>query len=124
VPAVLGAPTEVRLSDAVPGGLVTLLYGDRIALSQFRGGAVPFVEKTVGPGTSVRRTEVKGAPAAFISGASSHVVVQDADGVVVAGTAALADANVLVWDDADGIAHRLEIHAGRQEALRIARSLR
>jgi len=124
VPARLGAPPEVRISDAVPGGIVSLVYGDRAVLSQWRGGAVRYVAKTAGPGTEVRRADVDGAQAAFISGAPTYVVIEGADGRVVQGTATLTDANVLVWDDAHGIAHRLETRAGRDEAVRIAESLR
>jgi len=125
VPTLLGAPDEVRFSRAVPGGIVTLVYRDAdVVLTQFRGGATPYVQKQIGPQTSVRRAEVGGAPAAFLTGGQSFVVVQDADGRVVEGTAALSGGNVLVWDDARGVAHRLELRGGRERALEIARSLR
>lgn len=123
VPRRLGTPSEVRISDLVPGGIVSLVYGDRAVLSQFRGGGMPYIGKMAGPGTDIRAVAVDGAQGAFITGAPTYVFLQGSDGEVVRTTAALTDANVLVWFDGD-MAYRLETRAGREEALRIARSLR
>lgn len=123
VPRRLGSPSEVRISDLVPGGIVSLVYGKRAVLSQFRGGGMPYISKMAGPGTDIRAIAVDGAEGAFITGAPTYVFLQGSDGRVVRTTAALTAANVLVWFDGD-IAYRLETRAGRGEALRIARSLR
>jgi hypothetical protein len=123
VPARLGLPREVRISDLVPGGIVSLVYGNRAVLSQYRGGGLPYIQKMAGPGTDIRAIEVGGAPGAFITGAPTYVFLEGSDGQVVRATRTLSGGNVLVWFD-EGIAYRLELRAGRGEALRIARSLR
>src|SRR3712207_7291531 len=57
-----------------PGGRVALLYESRgrrprLLVTAFRGSqATTFLVKTVGPGTTVERVRVRGAPGAWITG--------------------------------------------------------
>ncbi|HSD80327.1 MAG TPA: hypothetical protein VLB47_06680, partial [Solirubrobacteraceae bacterium] len=122
VPRALGAPDEVRLWRALPGGVVILVYGHRTALWAFRGSSTELVAKMVTPDTIVRPVRVGAARGTWLTGAPLQFVVQGRDGAIVTGTAATVDANVLVWS-AGGVAYRLETRAGLGRALAIARSL-
>jgi hypothetical protein len=122
VPALLGPPPEVRLSRRLPGGAVTLLYGTRYALTEFRGGATPFALKSVGPGTRAIDARVGGHRAIFLTGAPFAWVALDRNGRPVESTARLVGANVLLFD-AGGLGFRLETTAGLARALAVARSL-
>ena len=88
--------------------MVSLVYGRDAVLSQFRGGATPYIRKFAGSGTRVRAVDVGGARGYFVSGAPPLVLFADRDGRVVQGRPLLDDASVLIWD-AGGIAHRLEL---------------
>jgi hypothetical protein len=123
VPPLLGAPASVHLARTIPGGMVSLAYGDEAVLSQFRGGATRYIQKLVGPDTRVEEVEVDGARGYFISGPPPVVLFEDERGQVVEGRPVLEGSSVLIWD-AGGIAHRLELRGGRERALAIARSLR
>jgi len=123
VPARLGMPSSVHLSRAVPGGMVSLAYGRDVVLSQFRGGATPYIRKLAGPGTRVRGVDVGGARGYFVSGAPPVVLFRDRSGRVVEGRPLLDGGSVLIWD-AGGVAHRLELRGEIERALAIARSLR
>jgi hypothetical protein len=122
LPAVLGAPTEVRVSRDL-GGAVTLLYGTRDALTQYRGSGVPIAQKLVGPRTRVVSTEVDRRPALFLTGAPIRWMALDRHGTPVESTARLVDANVLLFD-VGAVGYRLETSGGLGRALAIARSLR
>jgi hypothetical protein len=122
-PTALGAPTRVQFSAAAPGGVVTLRYGPRTALTELRGGSVAYVEKTLGPGTRLERVFVNGAQGYYLAGASHFVIVRDDAGHVRQAYRTIQGAHIVVWD-AGGISYRLETRAPRREALRIARSLR
>jgi len=123
VPTALGPPPEVRLSRQLAGGAVTLLYGNRHALTMFRGQGEPFARKLVGPRTRVVESTVAGHPALFLTGAPLQWIALDRSGIPVQSTARLVDANVLLFD-AGGVGYRLETSAGLPGALAIARSLR
>lgn len=123
VPALLGAPSETRISRAIPGAMVSLVYGDRAVLSQFLGGAVPYISKLAGPRTRVRNVRVDGEAGFFVSGASATILVNDHNGRAIAMRSVLDGASVLVWDH-DSVAYRLESRGSLAEALTIARSLR
>ena len=114
---------RVYLSRTIPGGMVSLAYGGEAVLSQFRGGATPYIRKLAGPGTRVRAVDVGGAHGYFVSGAPPVVLFTDRAGRVVEGRPLLDGASVLIWDEG-GIAHRLELRGDLQRALAIARSLR
>jgi hypothetical protein len=123
VPRALGAPDAVRVWDGVPGGAVVLGYGRSTALWAFEGDSARYVAKLAGPGSVVRATHVGAARATWLTGAPRGFVVIDRDGRVVPGTAAVVDANVLVWRRGR-VAYRLETRARLGRARAIARSVR
>jgi hypothetical protein len=122
LPPALGAPERVRYSDRIAGGALTVDW-DGYALTQFQGGTTPFVKKLLDERSRVREVRVGDAYGFFISG-PSHYVVLDRGGDAVDARAALADADVLLWDSPDGLSFRLETRHGPDEALAVARSLR
>ena len=97
--------------------------GDRVVLSQFRGGAVPYIAKLAGPRTRVQSVHVDGNAGFFISGAPPVVLLDDRNGHPSQMTPVLDGGSVLVWDRGR-VAYRLESHGGLTQALAITRSLR
>jgi len=128
VPAALAAPDRVYLARTPPGGRVTLVYAarpgrPRLIVTQFRGSRTrAFLEKSVGPGTTVQRLRVGRAPGAWLAGRPHGFVYADAHGVIREEDTRLAG-NVLVWER-DGVVLRLEGRLTRARALRFARSFR
>jgi hypothetical protein len=122
LPAALGAPVQVRWSDALAGGAVTLRFRGGDALTEFEGRGIPFLEKFAGAATRVRHVRVGVARGYFLDGAPHEVLVMDRNGVPVQGTRALVRGNVLLWD-AGGIAYRLETRRGLRHAQAVAGSL-
>ncbi len=122
VPRALGPPREVRLSGDLPGGSVSLLYGERAVLTVFAGRSLPYARKSVGPRTKVVTATVAGRPAIFLTGAPFTWVALGRDGRPVQTTARLINANVLLFD-VGGLGYRLESGAGLARLLTIARSL-
>ena len=134
VPAALGDPARVYLDRDLPGGVVTMVWPPSgplpelgssdvgALLSQFQG-SVPadFLRKLVRVDTVVEQVEVGTGTGVWIAG-EPHVLVRDADGEPRELRARLAD-HVLLWDR-DGVTLRLESALGRDEAIRIAESLR
>jgi hypothetical protein len=108
----------------------TFVYGTverpRLLLSEFRGvGVTKFVEKLVGTGTRVERVRVDGAPGLWLSGAPHAVYFADPgrfdqihmDEPLLAG-------NTLVWERPGALTLRLEGDLTKDDALRLASSLR
>jgi hypothetical protein len=122
LPAGLGAPAQVRWSDRLAGGAVTLRWANGDALTEFQGRGIPFLEKFAGQATRVRHVRVGAARGYFLDGAPHEVLVMDRNGIPVQGTRALARGNVLLWD-AGPIAYRLETRRGLRHALAVAASL-
>ena len=122
LPAVLGEPERVRYSARIAGGALTLDWPG-YSLTQFQGGTTPFIKKLLDERSTVSEVRVGGAFGFFISG-PSHYVVLDRDGDAVDARAALVDADVLLWDAADGLSYRLETRHGQDDALAVADSLR
>jgi hypothetical protein len=122
LPAVLGVPAAVRVWEGLPGGAVILIYGDRSALWAFEGSSAAYVEKLVTPQSALRRVRVGGARATWITGAPVGFLVRDRNRLAVEGSAAIVDANVLVWREG-GVAYRLETRDGLGRALAVARSV-
>jgi hypothetical protein len=124
-PAALGAPDRVRLSASPPGGRVSLVYTGppRLLVTEFRGSHTrTFLEKAVGPGTTVQRVRVAGAPGAWIAGRPHGFIYADAHGVIREESTRLAG-NVLVWERR-GVVFRIEGRIAKAVALRIAASFR
>ena len=124
VPGQPAASPRVFVDDTPPGGRVSFLYDrPRLLLIEFRGSSTQtFLEKAVGPGTTIERVRVGGAPGAWIAGRPHGVVFADARGVIRQDATRLAG-NVLLWER-DGLVLRLEGARTREDALRVARSVR
>lgn len=134
VPQRLGRPDAVFVGRQPAGGRVTLMYRPRVDLPEdrktgvgmlvtlFRGSTEPaFVEKQVGPETSVRPITVEGAPGMWIEGAPHTVMYLDADGQVVPDSLRLAG-NVLIWQLGE-ITLRLESRLPLAPSLDVAGSM-
>jgi hypothetical protein len=123
----LGTP-EVFLSEAVPGGMVSLLYpardgnGPGLLITEFAGGTDrQLVTKDVGPGTTVTPVEV-GIGGFWIEGDPHTVLFEDQTGDIRADEPRLAG-NTLIWVDG-GVTFRLESGGDLEQALEIADSMR
>jgi hypothetical protein len=135
VPRAPGRPVDVRFTRSIGGGAVTLVYPtspelpptrpDRsvgLLLTQFRGASLPFLDKTVTPGTRVTRVRVDGRPGVWLAGGVHVLVARDRRGIIRPGGTALVHGHVLLWDRGD-IAFRIETSAPLRQALRVARSV-
>jgi hypothetical protein len=121
VPAALGAPEQVQVSDPDPAGaprVVSLLYrGGAVRLDQFDGTVTPSFFKTA---RDARWVTVPGGDGIWVP--EPHpVTYAGRDGVAHTETARLAGP-VLIWTDGE-VTYRLEGVAELAEAQRIALSL-
>ena len=120
------APDRVYVG---PRGTVWFLYGTperpRLLVSQtplLEPDAPALQKKLAGIDTDVELVDVGGAPGAFLSGEPHFLFLLDEQGNAVEDSARLAE-NVLVWSEG-GAAYRLEGEFDRDDALRLARTLR
>jgi hypothetical protein len=135
VPADLGPPDGVFLSDRPSSGRVSMAWesdealpasgdsGIGVVYSQF---ALELAEdadfvKSVMPDTSVRAVEVDGAIGLWIEGAPHLISYEDAAGNRVEEETRLAG-NVLMWES-EGVTHRIETTLGLGPTLALAGSL-
>lgn len=131
----LGPPDEVYVASRPPGGMVSFVYrarpgtpaadaaGVRFLLTEFRGDLNPgFFQKGIGPGTTLEQVTVNGAPGYWIAGRPHEFFYQDANGSFASERIWLAG-NTLIWNH-NGVTFRLEGARTKDEALRIAASLR
>lgn len=129
-----GAPSEVRISDVVPGGAYSLVYppssslpaarpGIGLLLTQFRGASTPYVDKLITYGARVTRVTVNGARGFWIRGGERVVVYRDLSGLISQAGLELPDTPLLIWER-DGVALRLQAKVPLEHALRIARGVR
>ena len=109
-------------------GTVWFLYGtpERVRLlvaqtPRLRLASDLILKKLVGPQTRIEPVAVDGSPGFFLDGEPHLVLLLDESGQVVEESARLAR-NVLVWESG-GVTYRLEGDFGKEEALRLARSL-
>jgi hypothetical protein len=110
---------EVFLDRVI--GAVTFRWDDRrLFLTEFRGETTPYVRKSAGPGTRIEFVEVSGGPGYWLAGEPHVVVFRDARGFV---REARVAGNVLLWERGE-LTLRLEGAASKEEALRIAGTLR
>jgi hypothetical protein len=114
-------PDAVYMSDSLPGGKVTLLWGTpsspRLMLTELTGHA--YIEKIVQGDQAVEPVRI-GDAGAWFSG--DHIVMySDRAGIFHEGKARLAG-NTLVWQ-VGGTTLRLEGDLTKAEALRIARTV-
>jgi hypothetical protein len=136
LPADLGDPDEVFLSERYPGGVVTLLWDARpglpaasatpagLVLTEFRGSinSRTMVAKLLDRGATIESVTVAGQPAFWIGGRPHEVVLVDEHGEYVLETLRL-EGDVLLWVH-DGVTLRIESALSRDEAIRVAESIR
>ena len=128
VPTVDGfdEPDAIYVSDAVPGGLVSFLYGSetrpRALLTEFETEpGLPYIRKSAPRGTRIEAVTVDGGRGYWLEGEPHEFVFINRNGQTQPGTLRLAT-NTLVWQR-DGLTLRLEGKLTKSEALGIARSL-
>ena len=124
VPAALGPPTEVVVSDG--GRVVSLIYRQTryglVRMDEFAGHVDQiYFEKLVYAG-DVTQVEVNGTKGLWIKGPHELVYVTR-DGATVADSARLTTGNTLIWSTRQ-VALRLEGNLGPAAALAIADSAR
>jgi hypothetical protein len=113
-------PTDAYLEHDVPGGRVSLLAG-RVLIVEFRAAAIPFIFKTIGPGTRAQLVRVNGGPGVYLSGAPHMVIFQDSSGQLQTDRVRLAG-NVLIWQQR-ALTVRIEGTHTLAQALAVAGSL-
>lgn len=131
----LGAPDEVFVSDVAVGRQVALVYHPRsgvpavgeagvaVLLTQFQGELrQDLAGKLLGPETRVETLSVGGSIGYWISGKPHAIFYRDATGQIRDDTLRLAG-NTLIWNR-DRLTLRLESGLSREQAVRIATSLR
>jgi hypothetical protein len=125
----LAGPDEVYLRSNPPGGAVSFVYRSRPALTrrgllltEFPGsGADVYVQKAVGPGTSVQPVSVNGERGVWLAGRPHQFLFVDARGQVQSETLRLAG-DTLLWTRGP-LTLRLEGAISKEAALRIARAV-
>jgi hypothetical protein len=126
VPERLGDPDEVYFSDFPPGGMVSFVYGSaeepRALFTQFRASVRDVFFKKVEAGTDVESLTIDGQPGFYLSGEPHVFAFVDQNGQYNQETIRLVG-NVLIWER-DALTLRLEGDITRDEALRIAHSVR
>jgi hypothetical protein len=134
VPEAVGDPDAVYLTED-PSVRVDLVYrarpglpessntGAGLLVTEFHSVAEPLIEKTVGMGSSVERLTVGGDPAFFISGAD-HGFAHIQRGSTGAFEPQRLAGNTLLVDRSDGVLLRVEGELSRDEAVRLAESVR
>jgi hypothetical protein len=115
------APDGAYLSRDVAGGRITLVEG-KLLIMEFRGRAMPYVGKLIGPATRATRVRVNGGPGLYLDGAPHVLFFSDASGAVQTDTLRLAG-NVLLWEQGP-LVLRIEGAPTIAAALTLARSLR
>jgi hypothetical protein len=123
-PSACGHCDTVLYDATIPGGRVTIVWPDerpRLFLMQFRGHAVPFVEKLATPRTGVRAVTVDGVLGYWIAGSPHAVVFRDARGRTLFGRRLAR--NVLLWERG-GVTYRLEGDVALSRALSVSDGLR
>jgi hypothetical protein len=136
VPAELGEPDAVFFYDhAVMGPRVDMTYRPRpglersgttgvgLLVTEMKAVATPVIEKAVGSGAKVDQFTLDGDPAVFISGRPHGFAYTAPNGQTQFEEQRLAG-NTLLVDRSDGVLLRLEGELDREEAIRIARSVR
>lgn len=121
LPEGLGSLDAVFIRREVPGGELTLVYGD-IAISQFRGDLAPeYFAKLVPAGTAVERLRIGGDPAVWLSEAPHFFAYRGPDGQIVESTVRAAGNVLLV--ERGRLLVRIEGVPSRANAIEVARSL-
>jgi hypothetical protein len=120
--ALLPAGSAVAyLGHDVPGGRVSLVVG-RVLIIEFRGTSMPFIFKTIGPGTHVKELRVNGGPGVYLSGAPHQVLFESHAGEIQVDRVRVAG-NVLIWQRG-ALTIRIEGARTLGQALAVAHTLR
>lgn len=133
-PAALGAPTAIYVETSPPR--VTIVYasvqgiplspqaGVSAIVVEFKGSLdAPILGKATGPGTTLEAVPLANGNAAYwLAGQPHQFFYKDPTGLIQPDTLRLAG-NTLLWETG-GITYRLEAQVAREEAVRIASSLR
>ncbi len=135
VPDALGRPDEVYLRQSPQGATVFLVYGARsgitpskqtgigVLITQAPGAfEAPLLGKVLPPGSRSEQLTVNGGRGVWIEGAPHQIFFRAPNGEVVIDSLRLAG-NVLAWDQG-GVFVRLEADVTKDQALRIASSVR
>jgi hypothetical protein len=124
VPAALGAPDEVVVSDG--GRVVSLAYRrtpyGEVRMDEFDGHLNPVYFHKFVHAENVAQVDVTGRPGLWITGPHDIFYVRR-DGIEDTASARLTTGNTLVWDTGK-VAIRLEGGFGKDQALAVARSVR
>ena len=131
----IGLPDEVYVVNEPSGGRVSLVYAARagipattttgvgLLLVAFQGNLEPtFFGKGLGPDTRIEVISINGGQGFWIEGQPHMYFYRDTGGQVRDETVRLAG-NVLLWDQ-NGLTLRLESALAKDEAIRIASSVR
>ena len=126
VPEAVGPPDAVYFGAQPPR--VDLVYRPReglprLLISEFRAVATPMIEKTLGEATRIERLTVGDDPAFFITGADHGFAYVLPSGDANFETQRLAGPTLLV-ERSDGVLLRVEGELTREQAVRIAESVR
>jgi hypothetical protein len=121
VPPSGGRPVERVFLDRVAGAVSFVYCCPELLLTEFRGEAIPYVQKIAGPDVRIEEVTVRGDRGLWIEGAHA-VVFRDSSGIFRAEERRLAG-NVLLWEH-DGVTFRLEGDVDRGDALALAEDLR
>ncbi len=131
----IGTPEGVYVASEPSGGRVSLVYAPRagvpataetgvgLLLVAFQGGLEPaFFGKGLGPNTRIEAVSINGGQGFWIEGRPHMYFYRDTGGQIRDETVRLAG-NVLLWDQ-DGLTLRLESALSKEEAMRLANSVR
>jgi hypothetical protein len=133
-PAALGQPDEIYVESAPvrvtlvyrtrQGLPVTALPGVGALVVQFRGSLdAPVLGKAIGPDTTLEAVPLSSGNAAYwLAGQPHQFFYRDTAGNMQPETLRLAG-NTLLWE-AGGVTYRLEAQVTREEAVRIASTIR
>lgn len=125
VPGELGLPDEIHVRAADGASLAFLVYDTTpsVLVTELRGSLeTQLLAKGIPPGTVVQELEVDGGRGVWIEGEPHQVFYRAPNGDILTDTVRLAG-NVLLWER-DGLLMRIEAQVDREQALRIARSMR
>jgi hypothetical protein len=117
-------PSRVYLDRTVGGGLVSVVWccSRRIVLSELLGNGIEFLQKSVGPATTIEEVTVDGKPGLWVEGADHILRIIDT-GNTFKERAVHVSGGVLIWVDRS-VTLRLEGDLTQAEALAIAGRLR
>jgi hypothetical protein len=117
-------PSRVYLDRTVGGGLVSVVWccSRRIVLSELLGNGIDFLQKSVGPATTIEEVTVDGKPGLWVEGADHVLRIIDTDDTFKE-RAVRVSGGVLIWVERS-VTFRLEGELTQAEALAIASRLR